>query len=334
MSVRTFSTSSATSSYSHLLYVNDVDRHNILMGTPSPRTRRESVSYFSMTSSRDSSDSARSVLSLDTSCSSSNSSKSSSFGSATITTPKFADDHYPLISSLGLSPITPEYHSAVLCAKQMTSIHNTFIRAINSVYNHALTISPSTKQCEDFLRFCQILCKMLNHYSTVKNSYLFPAFQNLASSSGVLEATSSDHAAIMREFFTFRNHVLDPNTIKTFDGMSLRRMIEGFAPELIQRLHDQIPIVTSLHVVDSKEVRKVWMQAHKMATDGIDLYLDAPFLLGCQDKSFLIDGESTDCPCVPWVVERLVRKWHAKKHAGIWEFCPSDLCGNRRVLNF
>ncbi len=160
---------------------------------------------------------------------------------------------------------------------------------------------------------------------------MFPAFEKLLGRSGAMEANTKGHNSFAEGLAVFQKYVFVTKSSE-FSGLTFRHIIESFAPELIQHLHDEIPTLLNLHVIDSKELMRIWKQAEHIATKDNSLYTDAPWTLGCQDKSFLIDGQKCDFSGVPWVAEALIRTWHAKKHAGAWDFCPSDLSGKRRLL--
>ena len=109
-------------------------------------------------------------------------------------------------------------------------------------------------------------------------------------------------------------------------------MIESFAPDLIKHLHDEIPTLISLHVLNGKDLMKAWKEAEHRATKNIDLNSGAPWILGCQDREFEIDGEKCTFSGMPWAAASLVRHWHAWKLKGAWRYCRSDLNGARREL--
>lgn len=334
--------SSTSSTYSHLLYLNSEERDIYIssqyfssetsLQQLSP-LRPESTSFFSMTSSRCSS--AR----TSTSSQDSVSTKPSSVKSATISTPKYADDHYPLINSVNPSSIVsvptgvPRTHAAFYCAQKMAAIHNTMIRALNSAYNHASSVVAGTQRCQHFIRFNQILCTMVKRHHEVEDDFLFPAWEKLIGEPRSLETSTESHKKFMKNFYAFQDYVSDPEAADNFDAFKFRKAIESFAPELIQHLHDEIPTIVNLCTVDDSALHKIWEQAEKLIARDADMHTFGPMVLGCQDKTFRIDGEIPAFPGLPWVASVFIRKWYARKHAEVWEFCPSDLQGQRRLLN-
>jgi hypothetical protein len=248
--------------------------------------------------------------------------------------PRYVDDHYPLINTIHPETIpssVPKDHAAIWCASQMAQIHNTIIRALNASWNHSVSVKPDTSEAANFLLFNQQLFKTLDHHHHVEDDYLFPAIEKLLGRPNAMESNIKGHESFAEGLAVFEKYAFVTKSAE-FNGVTFRHIIESFAPELIQHLHDEIPTLAALHTVDSKELMKLWKQAEHIATKDNSLYTDAPWTLGCQDKSFTIDGNRCEFPNIPWVAEALVRNWHAKKYAGAWDFCPSDLSGKRRLL--
>lgn len=304
--------------YSHLLYLSEAERQaykiNMERGFSSP--------------------SLRSVRSNGSSLSASSKSTSATSQFSIPTTTRFVDDHYPLITTIHPETVpasVPKNHSALWCARQMAQVHNTVIRALNASWNHAIFVQPSSQEARDFLLFNQQLLKMLNHHHQLEDNYLFPEIERLQCRPGCMEESQRGHESFAEGLAIFGEY-LSAATPSKFCGLTFRRIIESFAPNLIQHLHDEIPTLVKLHVLDSRALMRIWRSANHLATKDADLYNDLPWLLGCQDRTFAIDGIKGDFPGGHWIVEALVRNWHAKKHAGIWRFCPSDLSGRRRRL--
>lgn len=247
--------------------------------------------------------------------------------------PRFVDDHYPLITTIHPEtvPISATDHTALWCARQMAQIHNTIIRALNASWNHAPLVQPDTQEASDFLLFNQQLFNTLDHHHHVEDDYMFPAIEKLLDRPCAMEENTKGHDSFAEGLAIFQKYVFVTKSSE-YNGVTLRHIIESFAPALIQHLHDEIPTLVNLHVLDSKELMKVWKHAEHIATKDNSLYMDAPWTLGCQDSAFLIDGKKCEFPNIPWMAGAMIRTWHAKRHAGAWSFCPSNLCGKRRLL--
>lgn len=213
----------------------------------------------------------------------------------------------------------------------MAQIHNTIIRALNASWNHATLVRPETQEATDFLLFNQVIFKTLDLHHHVEDDYMFPAIEKLLGQPGAMEENNRGHQSFAEGLAIFQKYVFITKSAE-YNGATFRHIIESFAPTLIQHLHNEIPTLASLHQVDSKELMKIWKKAESLATKDNSLYTDAPWTLGCQDRSFRIDGKRGTFPGIPCVVSTVIRNWYAKKHTGAWNFCPSDLLGRRRLL--
>lgn len=214
----------------------------------------------------------------------------------------------------------------------MAQIHNSFIRAINSSYNHCLAVLPSTQEAADFLLFNQQIALCLDHHHHVEDDYMFPEIEKLLGKPGAMSENVAGHEKFMEAFHVFEKYVTR-TTADEYNGLTLRHIIESFAPDLVKHLHAEISTLVALHVVkNERALLKIWKHAEHLATKDADLYLNAPFMLGCQDKEFEIDGERCTFPDMPWAIESMVRNWTSWRHGGAWKYCPSDLQGRRRQI--
>ena len=301
-----------TNKYAHLLYVDTPKRTTLMAQSySSPSSIHSVCSEHSAASNPSSHTSAHSIQ-----------------------MPTYADEHYSLINTIQPELIPshiPKDHAAIHCARMMSQIHNMVIRALNSSYNHCLTIEPNTQEAGDFLIFNKQLCATLNHHHHTEDD-LFPEIERLLGKPGAMEDNTAGHGKFMGNLRVFEAYVNNTKPSE-YNGLTFRHLIEGFAPDLIQHLHDEIPTLTKLYVLDSRELMKVWKVAEHIATKDTDLYTAAPFTLGCQDKSFKVDGKDSEFSGIPWLVEKAVEKWHARRYAGAWRYCPSDLSGKRRLLS-
>jgi hypothetical protein len=62
------------------------------------------------------------------------------------------------------------------------------------------------------------------------------------------------------------------------------------------------------------------------------LYSFSPFVLGCQDKSFILDGKKYLFPEVPTIVPYIVDLFLSSRHKELWQFNPSTLYGKPHPL--
>lgn len=223
----------------------------------------------------------------------------------------------------------------------MALIHNTAIRALNSSYNHAITVSPhvNSKRVADFLVFNKAIYTFLSQHHAVEEDYLFPAIEQHISRPGAMDANFFGHDAFMEAFQAWGAYINDPATLDNYSGTDMRNLISAFAPSLIQHLHDEIPTISALAAeprCDSAVLLKIWQKAQEISTQDSNVHIEGPWIMGCQDRFFEIDGiaELGGWPPVPAPMRFVAKKWFSRRHKGAWEFCPSDFEGRRRILQF
>ena len=69
--------------------------------------------------------------------------------------------------------------------------------------------------------------------------------------------------------------------------------------------------------------------------DECDASRIGPLVLGCQDKSFRVDGVDVQFPVLPFrLVPYLVEHIVFRRYAGAWRFCPSTFHGEVRETEF
>ena len=58
-----------------------------------------------------------------------------------------------------------------------------------------------------------------------------------------------------------------------------------------------------------------------------------PCVMGCVDRTYE-GGMHKDFPPWPFFIPYLVHYWLGRTHQGAWRFCPSDMWGQPRPLQF
>lgn len=322
--------------YAHLLYVDTPQRERIMArsissGGTSVRSLASTRSHASTHSSNTSQQPPKPPVT-----------PAAHSGLSPISSPTYFDEHYPLISSI--SPATvpahiPRTHPAFHCARHMAQIHNLLIRALNAIYNHSLRVgvdpstasSTSTTETADFLHFCRIWCALLNHHHLIEDTWVFPEFEKLLGAPGAMDVNVAGHDAFLPGLRLFEAYVSRTRPDE-YCGMTLRNMLERFAPLLVEHLHEEIPTVLSMWRVEAKPLGKVWARAEKMGRSGGSVWEAPVMVLACVDREMLIDGALCEFPEVPRGVEMVVRKGLARRFAGVWRFAPFDFEGKRRAI--
>lgn len=285
-----------------------------------PSQRQSGLSTISVTPS---------TLSAALSRPSSNRTSKSSFASS-----RYADDHYPLISNVS-SP-NKSAHGSIL---SMAHAYNTYIRAINSCFNHALSVGDD--EISDFLFFNQTLFNILSQHLKFDKHYLQPLLHKpVVHPHAVIRKTTSIHEndIFQMSFHLWANYIHDPASQEFFSGEDIQARLNVFAPLLIQHLHDEVSQLNTLvndNVLMPGHLNNIWTKFEDSLSACLDLYTDTTLLVGCHDRYFTINGQRAGhkFPRLPVGTTTLVKKWHSRKYDSAWRFCSSDFSGKRRVIS-
>lgn len=286
-----------------------------------PTDRRSGASQLSLSPS---------ALSASLSISSSNRSSRASSCAAS----RYADDHYPLITNIAST--SKNVHSSIM---DMAQAFNTIIRAINSCYNHALTVDDD--EIHDYLFFSQTLFNILSQQLRADQQFLQPLLHKpvVHPRLAIRKAVNiyDDHT-FQATLHAWANYIHDSASEQFFSGEDVQSYISTFAPVLVQHLHDEVAQLNSLvndDILMPEHLTKIWSRFAETLSGALDLYTDAALLVGCYDRHFTINGQRTDqrFPRLPVGTTIMVKKWHSRRHEGAWRFCSSDFSGKRRVIS-
>lgn len=247
---------------------------------------------------------------------------------------RFADEHYPLISSVVTAGKLTDF--VVL---EMAHAFNQYIRALNSCYNYSLTIDDD--EVPDFLFFNQTLFNILSQHLKVDQQCLQPLLHRPVSSRCNSKKSLSiyDDDRFHASLHAWANYIHDSATIQYFSGDELQAHICSFAPTLVQHLHYEVAQLNSLvneEILMPAHLSKIWSKFEETLSDKFDLYTDAALLVGCRDRYFTVNGQRSEqrFPRLPLGSTMMIKKWYTRKYDGAWRYCSSDFRGRRRVINY
>lgn len=246
----------------------------------------------------------------------------------------YADDHYPLITSCD---ILDSSSTALSTLHAMAHAYNTFVRAINSAYNHAMSTSHS--QLADYLLYNQTLFNLLSQHTRAQQQYIRPLTGPITPPSLFRHSRSDEEqdAINAAALEAWAEYIHDPSTASSYSGSYMRLLLSSFAPGFVQNLHCQVSVMASKVLskeVNTAQIQKTWEKYQEVFIQNLDLYTDVALLLGCHDRHFTIEGETIkeEWPQLRTGQNTMVKKWYSRRHRGAWEFCPSDFSGQRRII--
>lgn len=344
-SQRSGSVLSEAPSYESLKFRQQIPRYSHPLYSPLSKSKDNVVVYtyeigeskFSSTSSSPNSSCVSLVASATPSALSAALSSNSSIRtarSASCFTSRYADDHYPLISSV--SQYTAHVAAPIL---DMAHAYNTYIRAINSCFNHAMFVDAS--EISNFLFFNQTLFNVLSQHLQTELQYLHPLLHRPMSEHQPSQRRSisiHDDNLFAASFQAWGNFIHDQSTQMIYSGDELQAHINSFAPRLVQHLHDGVSQLNDL-VVDgilmAEHLSKIWSSFEDTLANSLDRYTDAALLVGCHDRQFTVNGKRSEqhFPKLPTGATTMIKKWHSRRHDSAWRYCSSDFSGRRRFLS-
>lgn len=260
-------------------------------------------------------------------------SQSSSRRTSRSTSSRYADDHYPLITSI---PATAKpTHSSIL---DMAHTYNTYIRAINSCYNNATVIDDD--EVSDYLFFAQTLFNILSLQLRIDQQHLVPLLHRPTLYPRVAARKTvsiHDNLTFQSSFQAWATYVHNPASQRCFSGEEVQAYMSTFAPILVQHLHDAVYSLNALisqGTLIPEHLSKICSTMEESRAATLDLYTDVALLIGCHDRHFTINGQRAEqrFPQLPLGTTTMVKKWHSRRHDGAWRFCSSDFSGKRRLI--
>ncbi|EGC49635.1 hemerythrin HHE cation binding domain-containing protein [Histoplasma capsulatum var. duboisii H88] len=245
----------------------------------------------------------------------------------------WADTPMSLISETGYKERSdiPLGHFAITAAQNMAHLHNVIIRGFNSSYNQCLAVKPDTVDASDFLIYNRALYKNVKSHHDVEEEISFPGLAKLTGVEDIMDQNIQEHKDFEDGLEKFREYIFETDA-KSYDGKSLQEVLDNLVPALHKHLVGEIPTLLDLAKYDSKKLEAWWSQTGKNATKNMDVFQDAPFMLGCMDSTFKIDGESRLFPPVPPPIKYLSKYVLQWRYSGAWRFSPCNAFGNPRPL--
>jgi hemerythrin-like domain-containing protein len=183
----------------------------------------------------------------------------------------WADEPFKLISTPGLTePVrwcallgvflhTKEDQLSdpvVFVASHMANVHNTFIRALNTIYLQAPYIT-TPELAVDFFQYCQSLGSLIHLHHSTEEALLFPALNKLSGKEDLMDINVHQHEDFQPRLAEF-NAYCTLTKPEDYSAEKVRTLIDSFAPALMKHLSDEIPTLMLL-----RDNGKKVMEAHE-----------------------------------------------------------------------
>jgi hemerythrin-like domain-containing protein len=247
----------------------------------------------------------------------------------------WADGPFQLISK----PRVEVETAASFCATQMGLIHNIIIRGLNSVVRQAPYVDDASKpdyntqNVKDLLFYVQAWCRNLDHHHSVEENTFFPLVEEATGVVGLMDDLEVEHEEFHGGVVALQRYAENMYARPDdYRWATMRTIISGFAPALINHLHAEIDFLLKMEKFEGADLRRCWEESGKVAekvdhvSDFFDLF---PFIIGNADKTH--DG-GNDFPPVPKPIRFAMQHWFAKRHRGAWRFNTCDYSGRPQPL--
>jgi hemerythrin-like domain-containing protein len=162
----------------------------------------------------------------------------------------------------------------VYVASHMALVHNTFIRALNSIYLHAPLIATSNKNLShDLLTYCQCWVALVALHHQTEEKFLFSAFEKrIPGAKGILAVNVHQHEEFHDDLAAFEKYVDGALAGKeSYDSELLLKLIDGFSEPLMKHFSDEIETMMRLEETgQGEEVMKIHEEFEVLVRKDID----------------------------------------------------------------
>lgn len=211
----------------------------------------------------------------------------------------WADGPYQLI----MRPRVPRETGASFCATEMSLIHNIIIRGLNSIVRQAPYIPDASRpgynaqDVRDLLFFIQAWCKNLDHHHNVEETTFFPLVEAMTGIVGLMDDLEVEHEEFHPGIMNLRAYAENMYSRPgDYRWATLKAIIVGFGPALINHLHAEIEFLLKMDQFDDEGLKRCWKESGKVAEKVEDT---SDFVSSCYliviHASFTYDCESSIC---------------------------------------
>ena len=187
---------------------------------------------------------------------------------------KWADTPFALLKIPGQPGAqTCENPGLLHVVAEMANAHNVLIRGLNAFYNQAPFVHIP-RDVSDLMLYIAAWADTVHHHHHLEETLFFPDVEAAAKeASQVFDVRVNleqhqDFDSKMADMVEWVKSVSDGKA--TYDSGQLRKMIDGFAPTLVQHLHDEINTLLVLEKCDAGKLRKAIKRVGDESAKSID----------------------------------------------------------------
>jgi hemerythrin-like domain-containing protein len=173
----------------------------------------------------------------------------------------------------------------------MALVHNTFIRALNSIYLHAPLIATSNQSLSrDLLSYCQCWVALVTLHHQTEEKFLFSAFEErIPGAKGILAVNVHQHEEFHDGLAAFEKYVNSALAGReSYDSERLLKLIDGFSEPLMKHFNDEIPTLMRMEEAgQGDDIMKVHEEFEVIVWKDIDGVGFLLFYLPMSTRSFI-----------------------------------------------
>lgn len=198
---------------------------------------------------------------------------------------------------------------------------------MNTIYHYAPILSSSSvsqRDKADFVNYALAWHEFLHGHHEGEEKHYFPAMESQAGAPGFMDSNVAQHEAFQPGLAEFHDY-LTSTSAPTRTGERLREIIDGFAPDLVLHLHDEIPTILALgRAHPNVDIAAIDEVHAKHMLDTVDKFRFIPFMVSNLDHGFE-DGKWKHWPPKPPVVVGWLVKWvFPLVYRGAWRFSSCE----------
>jgi hypothetical protein len=154
----------------------------------------------------------------------------------------------------------------------MANVHNMLIRCLNSICLQ----SPYVKEeadIQDLLQYSLFWEKWLHGHHDGEENVFFPEVEKVTGQKGIMDRNVEQHHAFLPGIEAWTQNIsacMKKEESQKFNAAHFKRLMDGFAPQLVQHLAEEIPTLLALDKYDIEGVKKAWHMFDKHAQSEAD----------------------------------------------------------------
>ncbi|KAK0101908.1 hypothetical protein ONS95_001280 [Cadophora gregata] len=224
---------------------------------------------------------------------------------------------------------------ALSAATEMCLIHNVMIRILNCIYLQAPNVKHD-KDIADFTTFMHAFLILLHEHHSNEEKHFFPMLEEYIGTPGWMEKNVEQHHAFAHGLEGFEEYVKALRAGKeTYDGVKIQKLVDDFAPVLVEHLSDEIGTFEDLEKFGDKIDWKLWSKkVGEIAVKTAETDHEIPIVVTNMDNPFEKPVHEAVWPPFPWFVALMFRWIYLPRHKGAWRFSCCDWHGNPKDLEF